>query len=67
MPELLVDEGLALVADESVEMLPRRAALGCHGINITTITAVNLAIAVNAGTINGQALAGALQGIHYRA
>lgn len=55
------------LAAESVELLPQRAALGHGGINIVTITGVNLAIAVNAGSIHGQAWAAAWQGIAARA
>jgi|APDOM4702015073_1054812.scaffolds.fasta_scaffold25792_1 hypothetical protein len=64
MPDHTAHEALALedAARETVELLPRRSALG-HGINITTITGVNIAIAVNAGTIHGQAWAAAWQGI----
>jgi hypothetical protein len=47
------------VAGQTVELLPAREALAL--INITNITAVNLAIAVNAGTIGSTAAAGALQ------
>jgi hypothetical protein len=64
MPDCTAHGALALedVDRESVELLPRRSALG-QGINITTIAGVNLAIAVNAGTIHGQAWASAWQGI----
>jgi len=54
---------------EAVELLPDRAALGgwCYGpqggINITTVTAINIAIAVNAGGAGSSAVALALQGI----
>jgi len=47
------------VAGQSAELLPMREALAL--INITNITAVNLAIAVNAGTIGSTATAVALQ------
>ncbi|WP_202872780.1 hypothetical protein [Kribbella capetownensis] len=47
------------VAGQSAELLPMREALAL--INITNITAVNLAIAVNAGTIGSTATAAALQ------
>ncbi|MEV0798213.1 MULTISPECIES: hypothetical protein [unclassified Kribbella] len=47
------------VAGQSAELLPTREALAL--INITNITAVNLAIAVNAGTIGSTATAAALQ------
>jgi hypothetical protein len=47
------------VAGQSAELLPTREALAL--INITNITAVNLAIAVNAGTVGSTAAAAALQ------
>jgi hypothetical protein len=47
------------VAGQSVDLLPAREALAL--VNITNITAVNLAIAVNAGTIGSTAAAAALQ------
>ena len=47
------------VAGQSAELLPAREALAL--INFTNITAVNLAIAVNAGTIGSTAAAAALQ------
>lgn len=47
------------VAGQSVELLPAREALAL--INITNITAVNLAIAVNAATIGSTATAAAFQ------
>jgi hypothetical protein len=47
------------VAGQSVDLLPAREALAL--INITNITAVNLAIAVNAGTIGSTAAAAAVQ------
>ncbi|TWD72543.1 hypothetical protein FB561_7535 [Kribbella amoyensis] len=47
------------VAGQSVELLPTREALAL--VNIANITAVNLAIAVNAGTIGSTAAAAALQ------
>ena len=49
------------VAGQSVDLLPAREALAL--VNITNITAVNLAIAVNAGTIGSTAAAGALQNV----
>ena len=55
------------LAAEAVELLPQRAALGHGGITIVTITGVNLAIAVNAGSIHGSAWAAAWQGIGARA
>ncbi len=47
------------LADQSVDLLPSREALAL--VNITNITAVNIAIAVNAATIGSTAAAGALQ------
>lgn len=49
----------AEVTGQSAELLPAREALAF--INITNITAVNIAIAVNAGTIGSVAAAAALQ------
>jgi hypothetical protein len=46
---------------EPAELMPRREALGL--VNITTITAVNVTIALNAATIGSTAAAGATQGI----
>lgn len=51
----------AELADQSVDLLPAREALAL--VNFTNITAVNIAIAVNAGTIGSTAAAAALQGI----
>ena len=48
----------------SAELLPAREALAF--INITNITAVNLAIAVNAASVGSVAQAVALQGIVVR-
>ncbi len=47
---------------ESVELLESRTALGAL-VNIVNITAVNLAIAVNAATWHSTANAAALQGV----
>jgi hypothetical protein len=47
------------VANQSVDLLPTREALAL--VNVTNITAVNLALAVNAGTIGSTAAAAALQ------
>ncbi|HEU4946155.1 MAG TPA: hypothetical protein VFT31_03270 [Kribbella sp.] len=47
------------VANQSVDLLPKREALAL--VNFTNITAINLAIAVNAGTIGSTATAAALQ------
>ena len=47
------------VAGQSAELLPTREALAL--INITNITAVNLAIAVNAASVGSNATAIALQ------
>jgi hypothetical protein len=47
------------VANQSVDLLPAREALAL--VNFTNITAINLAIAVNAGTIGSTATAAALQ------
>ena len=49
----------AEVSGQSADLLPAREALAL--INITNITAINLAIAVNAGTIGSTAAAAALQ------
>lgn len=46
---------------ETVELMPRREALGL--VNITNITAVNVSLALNAATIGSTAAAGATQGI----
>lgn len=51
----------AEVQEQSLDMLPRRAALAL--INIAPVVAVNLAIAVNAASIASSASAGALQGV----
>ncbi|WP_088313293.1 hypothetical protein [Kineosporia sp. R_H_3] len=58
-----VDDLSVDLSAETVELLPQRAALGHGGINITTITGVNIAIAVNAGSIHSAAWASAWQGI----
>ena len=47
------------VANQSVDLLPAREALAL--VNFTNITAINIAIAVNAGTIGSTATAAALQ------
>jgi hypothetical protein len=49
------------VENQSVDLLPAREALAL--VNFTNITAVNLAIAVNAGTIGSTATAAALQNV----
>lgn len=49
------------IANQSVDLLPAREALAL--VNFTNITAVNLAIAVNAGTIGSTATAAALQNV----
>ena len=47
------------VANQSVDLLPEREALAL--VNIANVTAVNLALAVNAGTVGSTAAAAALQ------
>jgi hypothetical protein len=47
------------VANQSVDLLPAREALAL--VNFTNITGVNIAIAVNAGSIGSNAAAVALQ------
>lgn len=59
MPEYVVQS--EETHTEVVELLPTRSALS--GINITTITGINIAIAVNAGTVHGAAWAMAMQGV----
>jgi hypothetical protein len=49
------------VANQSVDLLPAREALAL--VNFTNITAVNLAIAVNAGSFGSAATAAAVQGV----
>jgi hypothetical protein len=49
----------AEIASQSAELLPTREALAL--VNITNITAVNLAIAVNAASIGSVAAANAFQ------
>ncbi|MDX6240901.1 MAG: hypothetical protein QOG10_5721 [Kribbellaceae bacterium] len=49
------------VANQSVDLLPAREALAL--VNFTNITAVNLAIAVNAGSFGATAAAAAVQGV----
>jgi hypothetical protein len=51
MTQLTLDE----LTGESVELLPRRETLAL--VNVTNITAVNIAIAVNAATIGSRAVA----------
>jgi hypothetical protein len=48
---------------ETATPLPRRETLSCQFacINVTNVVGVNLALAVNAATINSQAQAFALQ------
>jgi hypothetical protein len=50
------------VASQSVDLLPAREALAL--VNFTNITGVNLAIAVNAGSIGSNAAAVALQHVN---
>ena len=50
-----------LVRQQSIELLPERAAMAW--ITIAPVTAVNIAIAVNAASIASSATAGALQGV----
>lgn len=52
---------LAAIDAQTIELLPRRAALGAL-IDITTVVPVNIAIAINAATFHGTASAYALQG-----
>ena len=47
---------------QRAEVLPAREALSSL-VNITTITAINLAIAVNAATVGSTAAAAALQNV----
>jgi hypothetical protein len=49
------------VANQSVDLLPAREALAL--VNFTNITGVNIAIAVNAGSIGSTAAAVALQNV----
>jgi hypothetical protein len=49
------------VAHQSVDLLPAREALAL--VNFTNITGVNIAIAVNAGSIGSTAAAVALQNV----
>ena len=49
------------LAEQYGELLPQRAALAL--VNIANITAVNIALAINAATINSQANAFAGQAI----
>ena len=58
-PEMTIDE---LEAEAAVP-LPRRETLSCHFacVNVSPVVGVNLAIAVNAASINSQANALAMQ------
>ena len=58
-PEL----ALADLDAETATPLPRRETLSCYVgcVNVTNVVGVNLALAVNAATINSQANALALQ------
>ena len=58
-PEMTIDE---LEAQAAVP-LPRRETLSCHFacVNVSPVVGVNLAIAVNAASINSQANALAMQ------
>jgi hypothetical protein len=60
--EMLVHDAVsaAEVREQALDLLPPRAAMAF--INIAPVTAVNLAIAVNAATIGSYAAAGAWQG-----
>ena len=59
---MAVDTGaLAYLEDETCELLPRREAPAL--VNITTITAVNLALAINAASPGAHAVAVANQWI----
>jgi hypothetical protein len=48
---------------ETVALLPRRETLACYVgcVNVANVVGINIAIAVNAATINSQANALALQ------
>lgn len=48
----------------TAEVLPPREALGWFNINVANVTAVNMAIAINAGTVGSTASAAALQEIY---
>jgi hypothetical protein len=54
---------LAELEAETATPLPRRETLSCQFacVNVTNVVGVNLALAVNAATINSQAQALALQ------
>ncbi len=54
---------LADLDAEAASLLPRRETLSCQFacINVTNVVGVNLALAVNAATINSQAEALAMQ------
>lgn len=55
--------GESELAAETVALLPRRETLACYFgcVNVANVVGVNIAIAVNAATINSQANALALQ------
>lgn len=46
---------------EVLELLPARETLCCFDINISPVIAVNLSIAINAGSVGSVANSGALQ------
>ena len=46
---------------EVLELLPARETLCCFDINISPVIAVNLSIAINAGSVGSVADSGALQ------
>jgi hypothetical protein len=50
---------MADLGAETAELLPTREALAL--VNVTNITAINVALAVNAGTVGSTAAAAALQ------
>ncbi|TLM74978.1 hypothetical protein [Pseudarthrobacter sp. NamB4] len=56
-PELLPGE----LDAEVLELLPARETLCCFDINISPVIAVNLSMAINAGSIGSVANAGAVQ------
>lgn len=56
-PELLPGD----LDAEGLELLPARETLCCFDINISPVIAVNLSMAINAGSIGSVANAGALQ------
>jgi hypothetical protein len=57
------DVTLAELHDESVELLPQRAALSGWGHNWANVYASNSALALNAGSIHSLAHAGAFQSV----